>query len=205
MAPIRHLVQKKKLISALQHPEVGESKLIKEKQSGRILGPFSYPPFSNLRVSPLGVIPKKAPGEFRMIHHLSFPYGNLVNTFIPQEFSTVKYAPVDDAINFIKVLGRSCVLAKADVRSAFRIIPVHPSDHPLLGLQWKGQWYYDRFLPMGCSSSCKTFERLSTAMEWIARNKLGIPHILHILDDLLIIRESTQACQAKLQRSLLFL
>ena len=64
------------LISAMQHPEVVDSKLIKERQSGCILGPFNYPPFSNLRVSPLGVIPKKAPGEFRMIHHLSFPYGD---------------------------------------------------------------------------------------------------------------------------------
>jgi len=96
------------------------------------------------------------------------------------------------------------VLAKTDVRSAVKIIPVHPSDHPLLGLQWKGQWYYDCCLPMGCSSSCKTFERLSIAMEWIARNKLGIPHILHILDDFLMIGESTQAYKAKLQRSLLF-
>ena len=47
----------------------------------------------------------------------------------------------------------------------------------------EGQWYYDRCLPMDCSSSSKTFGSLSTAMEWIARNKLGIPHILHILDD----------------------
>jgi len=185
----------KNLISAMQRPEVVDSKLIKERQCGRILGPFSYPPFSNLRVSPLGVIPKKAPGEFRMIHHLSFPYGDSINTFIPSEFSTVKYA-VDDAINFI--------IAKTDVRSAFRIIPVHPSDYPLLGLQWRGQWYYDRCLPMGCSSSSKTFESLSTAMEWIARNKLGIPHILHILDDFLIIGESTSDCQAKLQRFLHF-
>ena len=65
---------------------------------------------------------------------------------------------------------------------------MHPSDHPLLGLQWRGQWYYD---PMGCSSSCKTFERLRTGMEWIARNELGIQNILHILDDFLIIGEST--------------
>ena len=189
----------KNLISALQNPEVVDSKLIKERQSGRILGPFNYPPFSNLHVSPLGVIPKKAPGEFRLIRHLFFPYGDSVNTFIPPEFATV-----DDAINFINVLGRSCVLAKTVVKSAFRIIPGHPSDHPLLGLQWRGDWYYDCCLPMGCSSSCKTFERLSTAMEWIARNKLGIPHILHILDDFLIIGESTPACQAKLQRFLLF-
>jgi len=139
-----------------------------------------------------------------MIHHLSFPYGDSINTFIPSEFSSVKYATIDDAINFIKLVGRGCVLAKTDVRSAFRIIPVHPSDYPLLGLQWKGQWYYDRCLPMGCSSSCKIFESLSTAMEWIARTKLGIPQILHILDDFLIIGESTSACQAKLQRFLHF-
>ena len=79
------------------------------------------------------MIPKKAPGEFRLIHH----YGDSVKTSIPPEFSTVKYATEDDAINFIKVLGQSCVLAKTDVRSAFLIIPVHPPDHPLLGFQWK--------------------------------------------------------------------
>ena len=90
----------KNVISAMQRPEVVYSKLIKERQCGRILGPFSYPPFSNLRVSSLGVIPKKDPGEFRMIHHLSFSYGDSINTFIPSEFSTVKYATVDDAINF---------------------------------------------------------------------------------------------------------
>ena len=139
-----------------------------------------------------------------MIHHLSFPSGDSINTFIPSEFSTVKYATVDDAINFMKFLGRGCVLAKTDVRSVLRITPVHPSDCPLLGLHWRGQWYYDRCLPMGCSSSSKIFESLSTAMEWIARNKLGIPHILHILDDFLIIEESTSDCQSKLQRFLHF-
>ena len=29
-------------------------------------------------------------------------------------------------------------MAKTDVRSAFCIVPVHPSDYPLLGFQWKG-------------------------------------------------------------------
>ena len=83
----------------------------KERQNGLILGPFNYPPFNYLRVSFLGVIPKKTPGEFRMIHHLSFPYGDSINTFIPPEFSTVNYATADDAINIIKFLGRGCVLA----------------------------------------------------------------------------------------------
>ena len=57
---------------------------------------------------------------------------------------------------------------------------------------------------MGCSSSCQTFERFSTAMECVAHNKPGIPHILHSLDDFVIIGQSTPDCQAKLQRFLLF-
>lgn len=102
----------------MQHLDLVDSKLVKEWQSGHMREPFNYPPFLNLRMSPLGVIPKKAPGEFQMIHHLSFPYGDSINTFIPPEFSTVKYATVDNAINIIKFLGKGCVLAKTDVRSA---------------------------------------------------------------------------------------
>ena len=57
-------------------------------------------------------------------------------------------------------------------------------------------------MPMGCSSSCKTFETLSTAMEWIAQDKLGINHIIHLLDDFLIIAKSQSLCQEQLHLSL---
>ena len=192
------------LVSASEHPDRVDQKLTKEIEEGRIVGPFAEPPLPNLRISPLGVIPKKVQGEFRMIHHLSFPFGASVNDFIPQEFCSVHYAKVDDAIRFIKRLGRGCTLAKTDVRSAFRIIPIHPLDYHLLGMQWEGNYYVDRCLPMGCASSCKTFEALSTAMEWVARNKLAIPNILHILDDFLILEKSHEACDASLQRFLHF-
>ena len=44
------------LVSVSEHPV--DQKLIKEIQEGRIVGPFSEPPLPNLRISPLGVIPK---------------------------------------------------------------------------------------------------------------------------------------------------
>lgn len=91
-------------------------------------------------MSPLGVVPKKQPGEDIMIQHLSFPYGGLVNDFIPTQFCSVHYASVDDAIRMIKKLGPGCTLAKTDVRSAFRVIPVHPKDYHLLGMQWRGKY-----------------------------------------------------------------
>ena len=54
-------------------------------------------------------------------------------------------------------------------------------------------------MPLGCSSSCKTFETLSTAVEWIARSKLQIRHILHLFDDFLIIVPSPALCQGQLR------
>ena len=125
--------------SAHENPDVVDEKLQKERELGRIAGPFDSPPLANLRISPLGVISKKTPSEFRMIHHLWYPKGASINDSIPPEFSSVKYASVDDAISLIQRHGKGCAMAKTDMRSAFRIVPVHPSDYPLLGFQWKGK------------------------------------------------------------------
>ena len=103
---------------SIENPEIVDRKLDKEICEGRIQGPFVQPPFYNLKVSPLGVIPKKQPGEYHMIHHLSFPYGGSVNYFIPAELCSVHYASVDDAVKIIKLIGPQCHLAKTDVRSA---------------------------------------------------------------------------------------
>ena len=117
------------LFSTSQLPLVIEHKLAKEIDMGRIKGPFDSPPLDNFSVSPIGVVPKKAANEFRMIQHLSFPFGNSINDHIPKEFSSVQYASVDDAIRIIKSLGRGCAMAKCDVHSAFRIIPLHKGQH----------------------------------------------------------------------------
>ncbi|CAH3107528.1 unnamed protein product, partial [Porites lobata] len=58
----------------------------------------------------LGVVPKKTPGEFRIIHHLSYPDGSSVNDFIPDQFSSVQYASIGDAITLIKSLAFSTAL-----------------------------------------------------------------------------------------------
>ncbi len=121
-----------------------------------------------------------------MIHHLSFPDGSSINDSISSEFTSVNYARVDDAIALVKRLGPGCFLAKTDIQNAFRIIPIRPADYELLGISWEGNFYYDKAMPMGCSSSCRTFEIFSSALEWVARNHLNIPHLIHILDDLIL-------------------
>ena len=156
------------LKSAREQPHIVTAKINKERAAGRIAGPFPLPPFSNFRCSPLGIVPKKDPSEFRLIHHLSYPKGSSVNDYIPDEFASVRYASISDAISVIKTFGAGCFMAKTDIKSAFRIIPVHPKDHPLLGMKWDNQYYFDRALPMGCSSSCAIFEAFSSALEWLS-------------------------------------
>ena len=188
----------KTLASARLKPEIVDKKLMKELQSGRIEGPFSLSPYDNPVYSPLGIVPKKVQGEFRVIHHLSYPEGSSVNDGIPKSESSVKYASIGQAINHIVSSGPRCFLAKSDIQSAFRIIPISPSDYHLLGFKWKEQIYFDRCLPMGASSSCAIFERFSTAIEWITKNYISNTYVLHVLDDFLFISPSFHDCYASL-------
>ena len=186
------------LLSARAQPQVVDQKIAKELDAHRLAGPFETPPFPVFRVSPLGIVPKKTPGDFHMIHHLSYPKGNSVNDGISREHSSVHYANIYKAIRRIKHSGVGSYLAKTDVKSAFRILPVHPQDYHLLGLKWKDQYYYDKCTPMGCASSCKTFKSFSTAVEWIAQEKLGIANLLHLLDDFLLIQPTEDQCSKSL-------
>ena len=112
---------------------VVQDKLGKELSLGRIAGPFVDPPFEKFIVSPLGLVPKKNPGEFRLIHDLSFPKGNSVNSHIDPQFSAVQYEVLDHCIEIIQSIGSGCLVAKADLRDAFRIIPVSPTSYRMLG------------------------------------------------------------------------
>ena len=74
------------LKSALDLPEVTKEKIIKEIRANRVEGPFDLPPKSNLHISPIGLQPKKVEGEYRLIHHLSYPEGLCVNDGIDQTY-----------------------------------------------------------------------------------------------------------------------
>ena len=192
----------------INHPSISENLSVaeemihKELSLGRVAGPFSAPPFHNLVVSPLGLIPKKEPGQFRVIHDLSFPKGNSVNFGIPKEFCSVSYEDYDYLMSLVTSVGQGCFIAKADIESAFRIIPVHPDDYHLLGFKFGGQYYYDKCLPMGCSISCKIFEQFSCALQWILQHTYHVATMSHILDDYIFLSKSQSVCQVYLQHFL---
>lgn len=53
------------LKSALENKEVVNDKIFKDLQACRIQGPFSDPPIPSIKISPLGIVPKKSPGQSR--------------------------------------------------------------------------------------------------------------------------------------------
>lgn len=96
-------------------------------------------------------------------------------------------------------MGPNCKLAKTDIDSAYRNVPIHPNDHALLGISWAGQYSFDRCLPMGCASSYGIFEEFSIALQWIAQNKFKIKHMVHILDVFLFLGPArSEICEQSL-------
>ena len=92
-------------------------------------------------------------------------------------------------------------LAKFDIQSAYRIVPVHPDDRPLLEMAWKEKLYVDTALPFGLRSAPKIFNALADALQW-ALEQEGT-EVIHYLDDFLIIGPPDgQECEAALKRAL---
>jgi hypothetical protein len=57
----------------------------------------------------------------------------------------------------VQELGPHCKLFKSDIKSAYRLIPINPSDFELLGFCFKNKYYFNKALPFGASISCVTF------------------------------------------------
>lgn len=75
---------------------------------------------------------------------------------------------------YYKIRCPGSLMAKIDIRSAFRLIPVHPADHHLLAMQWKGGVFIDTCLPFGLRSAPKLFNILADLLEWIAGEQAAL-------------------------------
>ena len=60
---------------------------------------------------------------------------------------------VDDIAQSVIHFGPGALLAKYDVKSAYRQVLVHPEDRPLLSMCWQGSYYVNTTLPFGLRSA----------------------------------------------------
>ena len=89
------------------------------------------------RLSPIGLVPKSEPNQWRMIVDLFFPLGRGVNDGISSTLASVSYSSVDDDVRRILHLGKRTQLVKVDLKQAYRQVPVHPQDQHLLAVSWE--------------------------------------------------------------------
>ncbi len=174
--------------SASQHPEVIDEYLRSELSLGRMLGPFSLdqvPPHTH--VNRMGLTPKgHNTGKWRLITDLSYPRGASVNDGIDPRLCSLSYTSVDDVARRVSAMGIGTLMAKTDIASAYRIIPVHPEDRVLQAIQWRGSTYIDPMLPFGLRSAPKIFSAVADAFAWHL-HQIGIPDVDHYLDDFIVL------------------
>ena len=136
--------------SAEENGQVVRDYLQAEKQRGVLLGPFLRLEVSGVHLSRFGVIPKSnSPGKWRLIVDFSHPEGKSINDGIPTDLCSLQYVRVEDVAKRLLEHSPGARMAKIDIRSTYRIVPVHPCDRPLLGTQWEDKIYIDAALPFG--------------------------------------------------------
>ena len=172
---------RRNLESARDHPEVVKEYLKTEVHMGRLIGPLDNSYKLLTHISRFGVIPKSHQiNKWRLIVDLSHPVGFSVNDGIPKNLSSIKYITIDNAIQEILRLGRGTMLAKIDIKNAFRLLPVHPSDRHLLGMSWSDGIYIDTCLPFGLRSAPKLFNVMADLLGWILQQQ-GVSELLRTL------------------------
>ena len=176
---------KQNLISVREHPEVVQEYLKQEVMAGRIIevGDLRQAQALGVHCSPFGVIPKKGrAGMWRLIVDLSSPDGHSVNDGISRELSSLSYMSVDDVMAEVVRRGKGTLMAKMDIKQAYRNIPVHPVDRVLLGMHWQGRVFVDGCLPFGLRSAPLLFTAVGDLLQWVMERR-GVSWLSHYIDD----------------------
>ena len=90
-------------------------------------------------------------------------------------------------------------MVKADIKEAYRMLPIHPEDQPLLGVSWQNSIYIDKALPFGLRLAPKIFSTVADAIQWILLKK-GIVNNLHYLDDFILVAKTKEDVQHQMSQ-----
>ena len=143
-------------------------------------------------ISPLGVL-EKPDGGIRLIHDCSMPPGQAVNDYSTEEWHQ-RFARVDDAAALIT---EGCFMAKVDIQSAYRHVPISKHSQKVTGLKWqfgsKTVYLRDTKLCFGSQMAPGIFHRLTQAVKRMLKRK-GLNTTVVYLDDIFIKSNSFQEC-----------
>ncbi|MES9970252.1 MAG: reverse transcriptase domain-containing protein [Candidatus Thiodiazotropha sp.] len=148
-------------------------------------------------ISPMGVIPKPD-GGVRLIHDCSQPEGGSVHDYCTSDWKQ-KFSRVDDAAALVT---EGCYMAKVDLKSAYRSVPISQHSQRVTGLKWqfgkRTVFLKDTKLCFGSRLAPGIFHRLTQAVKRML-NRRGLKATVVYLDDFFIKADNFQDCAAALQ------
>ena len=187
------------------------NKIMKEVKYRRVAGPFDHIPYKNFIQSPIGLVPKSG-GKTRLIFHLSYNFsdeedGKSLNYHTPKEACTVSYNDLDVAVEYCLRLSREMFgnspifLAKSDMVSAFRMLPLSPQSWPWVIFKARNpltgsvSFFVEKSLPFGWGVSCSLYQRFSNSLKHLIEFLYGRQYtMVNYLDDFLFIETSRFQC-----------
>ena len=96
---------------------------------------------------------------------ICLPPGGLVSMMGLAQMSLLFITSLLIKLFALSRLGKGALMAKFDVESAYRNVPVHPSDRHLLGMKWCNQSYVDLALSFGLLSPPFIFNAIADLVE----------------------------------------
>ena len=92
-----------------------------------------------------------------LLHYVQISIA-LLGTWFPKSYKIVQ---------LVKYwVGSSCLqLAKLDIKQAYRMVPIHPTDRLLLAMKWRGKTFIDKALPFGLRSAPLIFTSIADALQ----------------------------------------
>lgn len=100
---------------------------------------------------------------------------------------TCHYISIDQAADQIHKLGQSSLMAKMDIKHAYRNIPIAPEDRHLLDFQWNKDVYINKTLPFRLQLATFIFTAITDALLVVDDDTKRVTWVVHYVDDFLTI------------------
>lgn len=181
--------------SAISQPDAILKHINKELSLGRYSGPFSpnelFLIIGHFRTAPLGVVPKPNGTGFRIIQDLSFPRNNPTISSVNSEINSTdfpcEWGTFAQCFFLVAHAPRGTQVSVFDVDSAYRNIPIHPSEQAHFCVAWDGLIYINHCVAFGSASSAGLFGRVADAFVAIVKAR-GAQQVLKWVDDIIFFR-----------------
>jgi hypothetical protein len=160
--------------------------LDKSLSKGEIVGWFTSPPFVNLRVNPLGLVPKDEGKAWRLVEN--FSAGGQASINANTDDVHLQFDRFDEAVLQFAKAGPGVLMIVFDKSSAYTSVPLRPQDWHLTGIYWPEKGYaFSACFKFGAKRSSSAWEHLAAAVQAAIKRRTGLDAVFRWVDDFFCI------------------